>query len=59
MWLRLEQPSVLVCQQEVAVLFFSFEINKKDMKPFHIDGKLECPILLKNVLSCLRTCYPV
>ena len=33
--------------------------NKKDMKPFHIDRKLECPILFKNVLSCLRTSYPV
>ena len=39
--------------------FFSFEINKKDMKPFHIDRELECPILFKNVLSCLRTSYPV
>ena len=26
--------------------------NKKDMKPFHIDRELECPILFKNVLSC-------
>ena len=39
----------------------NFEIfeNKKDMKPFHIDRELECPILFKNVLSCLRTSYPV
>ena len=36
-----------------------FKANKKDMKPFHIDRELECPILSKNVLSCLRTSYPV
>ena len=24
--------------------------NKKDMKPFHIDRELECPILFHNVL---------
>ena len=29
------------------------------MKPFNIDRKLEHPILVKNVLSCLRTSYPV
>ena len=34
------------------------------MKPFHIDRELECPILFKdvlfkNVISCLRTPYPV
>ena len=33
--------------------------KKKDMKPFHIDRELECPILFKNVLSCLRTSYSV
>ena len=33
--------------------------NKKDMKPFHIDRELECPILFYNVLSCLRTSYSV
>ena len=29
------------------------------MKPFHIDRKLERPVLFKNVLSCLRTSYSV
>ena len=33
--------------------------NKKNMKPFHIDRELECPILFRNVLSCLGTSYPV
>ena len=33
--------------------------NKKDMKPFHIDRELEGPILFKDVLSCLRTSYPI
>ena len=33
--------------------------NKKDMKPFHIDHELECPILFKDILSCLRMSYPV
>ena len=34
-------------------------INKKDMKPFHIDRELEGPILFKDVLLCLRTSYPI
>ena len=38
---------------------FQVSKNKKDMKPFHIDRELECPILFNNVLSCLRTSYPV
>jgi len=29
------------------------------MKPFHIDRELEGPILFKDVLSCLRTSYPI
>ena len=29
------------------------------MKTFHIDRELECPILFKNVLSCLNTSYPI
>ena len=36
-----------------------FFTNKKDMKPFHIDRELESPILFKDVLSCLRTPYPI
>jgi hypothetical protein len=31
MWLRLEQPSVLACQQEEAVLVFAFEILNKNI----------------------------
>ena len=33
--------------------------NKKDMKPFHMDRKLEGPILFKDVLLCLSTSYPI
>ena len=36
---------------ETKVLKFSFTLNKKDMKPFHIDRELERPILFENVLS--------
>ena len=41
------------------MLDIKIEENKKDMEPFHIDREIEGPILIKNVLSCLRTFYPV
>ena len=37
----------------------SSNLHKKDMKPFHIDCKLECPTLFKDVLSCLRLPYSI
>ena len=51
-------------KSEVRCIQVSFYIKtgfriKKDMKPFHIDCKLECPTLFKDVLSCLRLPYSI
>ena len=46
-------------QESVKPLKVILVLNKKDMKPFHIDRELEGPMLFKDVLSCLRTSYPI
>ena len=63
MFFKLEGTQIGIAQREITPFFafnwLDFDVNKKDMKPFHIDRELECPILFKNVLSCLRTSYPI
>ena len=46
-------------QESVKPLKVILVLNKKDMKPFHIDRELEGPMLFKDVLSCLRSSYPI